>query len=48
MTKFSFWQEDWALGYQSMRFRHLPDIPDFLTLSRSATRKATRIYRVYK
>ena len=25
-TKLSFWQEDWALGYDSMKFRHFPDI----------------------
>ena len=24
--KVSFWQEDWALGYHSMEFRHFPDI----------------------
>ena len=29
-TKTSFWQEDWALGYHSMKF------------SRSATRESTR------
>ena len=26
LTKFSFWQEDWALGYHSIRFRLFPDI----------------------
>ena len=26
LTKFSFWQEDWALGYHSMKCRHFPDI----------------------
>ena len=26
LTKFSFWQEDWALGYHSMNFRHFPNI----------------------
>ena len=26
LTKFSFWQGDWALGYHSMKFRHFPDI----------------------
>ena len=46
LTKFSFWPEDWALGYHSMKFRHFPDIS--WVLSRSATRSATRIYRVYK
>ena len=25
-TKLSFWQEDWALGYDSMKFRHFPVI----------------------
>ena len=25
-TKFSFWQENWALGYHSMKFRHINDI----------------------
>ena len=26
LTKFSFYQKDWALGYDSMRLRHFPDI----------------------
>ena len=26
LTKFLFWEEDWALGYNSMKFRHFPDI----------------------
>ena len=26
LTKFLFWQEGWALGYLSMKFRHFPDI----------------------
>ena len=26
LTKLSFWQEDWALGYHSKKFRHFPDI----------------------
>ena len=26
LTKFSLWQENWALGYHSMGFRHFPDI----------------------
>ena len=26
LTKFLFWQGDWALGYHSMGFRHFPDI----------------------
>ena len=26
LTKFSFWQGGWALGYHSMKFRHFPDI----------------------
>ena len=30
LIKFLFWQEDWAPGYHSMTFRHLPDIPNFL------------------
>ena len=30
LTKISFWQEDWVLGYYSMEFRHFPDI--FLSL----------------
>ena len=25
-TKLSFWQENWALGYHSMTFRHITDI----------------------
>ena len=44
LTKFSFWQEDWAPDYHSMRFRHFPDISYFLrSLSRSVSREATRI-----
>ena len=26
LTKLSFWQQDWALGYHSMKFRQFPDI----------------------
>ena len=26
LTKFSFWQKDWALGYHSMKFRDFPDL----------------------
>ena len=26
INKISFWQEDWALGYHSMKFRHLSGI----------------------
>ena len=26
LTKFLFWQGDWALGYHSMGFRYFPDI----------------------
>ena len=26
LTKLSFWQEDWALGYHSINFRHFPNI----------------------
>ena len=26
LTKLSFWPEDWALGYDSMKFRHFLDI----------------------
>ena len=26
LTKFSFWQGDWAIGYHSMKFRHFSDI----------------------
>ena len=26
LTKFLFWEEDWALGYNSMKFRDFPDI----------------------
>ena len=25
LTKLSFWQGDWALGYHSINFRHFPD-----------------------
>ena len=44
LTKLSFWQGNWALGYHSMGFRQFPDI----SLSRSTTRKSTHIYHVYK
>ena len=44
---------DWALGYNSLRFRHYPELFQFpkiliaslKALSRSATREATRIYQ---
>ena len=26
LTKFSFWERGWALGYISMKFSDLPDI----------------------
>ena len=26
IDKIFIWQEDWALGYHSMSFRHFPDI----------------------
>ena len=26
LNKISFWQENWALEYHSMKFRHFPDI----------------------
>ena len=26
LTKFSFWEEDWALGYDSIKFWDFPDI----------------------
>ena len=26
LTKLSFWQEDWRLGHNSMKFRYFPDI----------------------
>ena len=26
LTKLSFWQGGWALGYHSLKFRHFPDI----------------------
>ena len=29
LTKFLFWQEDWALGYYSMQFGHFPLISSF-------------------
>ena len=49
LTKFSFWQGDWALGYHSMRFLHFPDLCEFSKIqSRLATREPTRIYHVYK
>ena len=25
LTKFSFWKEDWVLGYNSMKLRDFPD-----------------------
>ena len=25
LTKFSFWQEDYTLGYHSLKFRHFTD-----------------------
>ena len=32
LTKFSYWWEDWALGYHFMRFRDFPDISQFLKI----------------
>ena len=29
LTKFSFWQKDWTLAYNYMRFRHFPEISWF-------------------
>ena len=26
LTKFLFWEEDWTLGYNSMKFRDFPDL----------------------
>ena len=26
LTKLSFWQGDWGLGYHSMGIRHFPDV----------------------
>ena len=26
LTKFIFWQAEWALGYHSVKFRHFSDI----------------------
>ena len=51
LTKFSFWEEDWALGYNSMTICDIFLIfPNFLrseVLSRSATCEPTHIYHVY-
>ena len=38
LTKFSFWEEDWALRYNSMNF----DVLIFPNFSRSATPELTR------
>ena len=40
LTKFSFWREDWTLGYNSTNFWHNSEV-----LSRSATRSPTRIHQ---
>ena len=29
LTKFSFWQEDWALGYYSTKVSDFPDLLSF-------------------
>ena len=42
LTKFSIWQRDWALGYNSMKFRHSPCISWFPKV----LSEATRIYLV--
>ena len=53
LTKFSFWKNDWALGYNSIKFWNYSDFPNFLSsliskvLSCSATPEAARIYHVY-
>ena len=49
--KLLFWQENWPLGYHSMKFRHLRDVPNFLrsrVLSRLTSHDAARIYDVHK
>ena len=43
LIKFSFWEEDWALACNSLKFWHYSELP--LGLSRSVTHEATRIYR---
>ena len=30
LKKFSFWQEDWTLDYNSSKFSDFPDFPNFL------------------
>ena len=47
LTKFSFWEEDWTLGYNSMQFWHYSELswfPKNQILSCVATHEATRIY----
>ena len=51
LTKLSVEQDDWGLGYHSMRFRQLSNFLNFLrasVLRRSAAREETRIYHVSK
>ena len=42
LTKFSFWKEDWAIGYNSIKFRDFLNI--FWVLSRTAIREVTCMY----
>ena len=53
LAKYSIWRVVWALGYHSMGIGHSPDISQFpgvlnISFSRSAIRKVTCIYHVYK
>ena len=42
ITKLSFWHDDWALGYDSLKRRQFPDISEFSkALIRLATREVT-------
>ena len=51
INKMLFWQEDWALGYPSMKFRHFPDISQFpkvLSLKLFGNSWRTRIHHFCK
>ena len=46
LTKFPFWRKDWALGYDSMKFRDFLDISKFPNF-RLLNFEVLRLYNVY-
>ena len=47
LTKFSFWEEDWALGYNSMKFWDFPDISQKILSLKSFGNSWGNSYKLY-